>query len=218
MELEKFIQILIIIHASFGGIALLAGGIALSAKKGRKIHKKSGIVFFYTMLASAIVAFVISVLPNHHSPFLFSIGVFSVYFLLIGYRSIRFKRKIFNLQTEKIISWTMVFVGLGMILYPIIIVGVLNIVLLVFGIIGSIFALLNLKKYKNREQLRKDWLKSHLGNMTGGYIAAVTAFVVVNNFFPSFYGWFIPGIIGGIFIIYWVRKLDKGKKSKIVEK
>ena len=78
MELEKFIQILIIIHASFGGIALLAGGIALIVKKGRKVHKKSGIIFFYTMLASAIVAFVISVLPNHHSPFLFSIGILSV--------------------------------------------------------------------------------------------------------------------------------------------
>ena len=36
MELEQFIQILIIIHAGFGGIALLAGGIALSAKNTSK--------------------------------------------------------------------------------------------------------------------------------------------------------------------------------------
>ena len=216
MELEQFIQILIIIHAGFGGIALLAGGIALSTKKGGKIHKKSGIVFFYTMLASAIVAFVISTLPNHHSPFLFSIGVFSIYFLLIGYRSIRFKRKNMSSKTERIISATMMFVAVGMILLPLILQGVLNIVLTVFGGTALIFTIRNLKLYKNPEKLNKSWLKLHLGNMIGGYIAATTAFVVVNNFFPSFYGWFIPGIIGGIFIIYWIRKLNKGKNIKIV--
>ena len=47
--------------------------------------------------------------------------------------------------------------------------------------------------------------------MIGGYIAASTAFVVVNEFFPSFYGWFIPGIIGGFFIAYWLRKLNISK-------
>lgn len=54
MELEKIIQILILIHLGFGGIALVSGLFALIVIKGSKIHKKSGIVFFYTMLASAI--------------------------------------------------------------------------------------------------------------------------------------------------------------------
>lgn len=216
MELEKFIQILIFIHAGFGGIALFSGLIALISKKGRKIHKKSGVAFFYTMFASAIFALIISILPNHHSPFLFSIGIFSIYFLLIGYRSIRFKRKNVNSRIEKIISWIMVFVGIGMVLFPLITEGILNIVLTIFGFTGLIFALRNIKLYQNPEKLQKDWLKLHLGNMTGGYIAAVTAFVVVNNFFPSFYGWFIPGIIGGTFIIYWIRKLNKENDPKIV--
>ncbi|SRX74940.1 DUF2306 domain-containing protein [Aequorivita antarctica] len=216
MELEKFIQTLILIHAGFGGIALVSGLFALIAKKGSTIHKKSGIVFFYTMLASAIVALLISFLPNHHSPFLFSIGIFSIYFLLIGYRSLRFKRRNVGSKNEKIISLAMVFVVVGMIVIPLITNGVLNIVLTVFGLTGLIFALRNIKLYQNPEKLQKNWLKLHLGNMIGGYIAAVTAFVVVNEFFPSFYGWFIPGIIGGTFIAYWIRKLNKGNTPKIL--
>ncbi|SRX54096.1 DUF2306 domain-containing protein [Aequorivita sp. CIP111184] len=216
MELEKFTQILILIHAGFGGIALLFGFFALVSKKGGKIHKKSGIIFYFTMLASAIVALLISVLPKHHSPFLFSIGIFSIYFLLIGYRSLRFKRRNVKLKIEKIISWIMVIVGFGMILYPLLEKGVINIVLTVFGLTGLIFALRNLRMYQNIEKLHKNWLKLHLGNMTGGYIAAVTAFVVVNDIFPSYYGWFIPGIIGGTYIIYWIRKLNKGNTPKIV--
>ncbi len=216
MELEKFIQILILIHAGFGGIALISGLVALITKKGRKIHKKAGIIFFYSMLTSAIFAFIISVLPNHHSPFLFSIGIFSIYFLLIGYRSLRFKRKNVNSQNEKIISWLMVVVGLSMILFPILLLGVINIVLTIFGLVGLIFALRNLRMYQSPEKIHKNWLKLHLGNMTGGYIAAVTAFVVVNDIFPSFYGWFIPGVIGGVFIVYWIMKLNKGNVPKTV--
>jgi hypothetical protein len=47
--------------------------------------------------------------------------------------------------------------------------------------------------------------------MIGGYIAATTAFVVVNNFFSSFYGWFIPGTISGLYITYWIKKINNNK-------
>lgn len=211
MRMESFIQIFIIIHAGFGGIALIAGFIALISKKGRKIHKKSGRLFFYAMLLSAVTALFVAIAPLHENPFLFSIGIFSIYFLLIGYRSIRFKKKNASAKTERIISAAMMFVALGMILLPLILNGVLNIVLTVFGGTALIFTIRNLKLYMNPEKLNKSWLKLHLGNMIGGYIAATTAFVVVNNFFPSLFGWFVPGIIGGAIIIYWIRKLNRQK-------
>lgn len=215
--MEQAITILIYIHAAFGGIALLAGLVSMIAKKGQKLHKKSGLVFYYTMLISAITALVVAVLPNHESPFLFAVGVFSLYFIVTGKRALKFKHKNPNLQTDKLISTTMIVTGILMIFLPIILSRSINIVLTVFAVIGIIFSVKDLILYKNPDRLKDGWLKLHLGKMIGGYISAATAFVVVNQYFPSFYGWFIPGIIGGVIITYWSRKVN-GKKIATTKK
>jgi uncharacterized membrane protein len=209
MEIEKIIQILIYTHAFFGGIALLSGSVSIISKKGNKIHRKSGMIFYYSMLFSALTALIISIFPKHESPFLFSIGIFSSYFILTGKRALNFKTDNENLIIDKIISWTMLLTGLVMIAYNPIFNNKMNIILTVFGLVGLIFSIRDLVLYKDIEKLKKGWLKLHLGKMIGGYISASTAFVVVNNFFPSFYGWFIPGIFGGIYITYWMMKLNK---------
>ena len=209
--MEQTIKILIYTHAAFGGIALLAGLVSIIAKKGLAIHKKSGLVFFYTMLISAVTAMIVAFLPNHESPFLFAVGIFSLYFILTGKRSLRFKQKNPHLQTDKWISKMMIITGILMIFLPIILSNSLNIVLCVFAIIGIVFSVRDLILFKNPKRLKKGWLKLHLGKMLAAYISATTAFVVVNEFFPSFYGWFIPGIVGGFLIAYWIRKLDEKK-------
>jgi hypothetical protein len=79
----------------------------------------------------------------------------------------------------------------------------------IYGTILFLSLFRDLVLYKDLKRLKKSWLKLHLGKMIGGYISATTAFVVVNNFFPSLYGWFIPGIIGGIYIAYWMKKLNR---------
>ena len=206
--MEETIQLLIYIHAFFGGIALLAGLVSMIATKGNAVHKKSGLWFFYSMVISGAIAMFVAVLPNHESPFLFAVGIFSLYFVITGNRALNFKRKNVSLKADKLISITMLITGFLMILLPIILTKSANIILIVFAVIGILFSIRDLKLFKNPKQLRKNWLKLHLGKMIGGYISAVTAFVVVNNFFPSFYGWFIPGIIGGFVITYWMRKVS----------
>jgi hypothetical protein len=96
-----------------------------------------------------------------------------------------------------------------MIIYPVIMLGKLNMVLLVFGIVGLVFSIRDIRLYKDLKQLKKNWLKLHLGKMTGGYIAAVSAFFVVNQVLPGIWNWFVPGIIGGVYISYWMIKLNK---------
>jgi hypothetical protein len=165
------------------------------------------------MILSGIIAMLVAVLPNHKSPFLFAVGIFSLYFVLTGNRALNFKRKNPDLKIDKLISIIMIITGILMISLPIILTKSINIILVVFAIVGIIFSVRDLILFKNPEQLRKGWLKLHLGKMLGGYISATTAFVVVNEFFPSFYGWFIPGIVGGLIIAYWTKKMNKNTKT-----
>lgn len=217
MENQKLIQILIYFHALFGGIALLSGLLALLFRKGKNTHKKTGKLFYYAMLLSAITALIISTLPNHQSPFLFSIGIFSSYFVLTGYRALQFKDKNPNLKIDRAISRIMILTGILMIFYAPLVYQKINIILTVFGIVGLIFSSRDLILYKNEAKLQKVWLKLHLGKMLGGYISATTAFVVVNDFFSSIYGWFVPGIIGGFYIVYWIKKLNKQEEQLLLK-
>ena len=212
MELEKIVQVLIYIHAGLGGIALLAGAIALSVKKGFRTHRKSGIIFYYSMLISALISLSIAILPNHENPFLFSIGLFSIYFILMGKRSLSFKKQSFDLRIDKLISTLIIFIGLTMILYPLLLEKNLNIVLAVFGAAGMVFGLRDLRLFRDPAQLKEKWLKLHLGKMTGGYIAAVSAFLVVNQVLPGVWNWFVPSFFGSLLIAFWIRKVNSSKK------
>lgn len=200
-------KLFIIIHASLGGIALLSGLFSLISKKGNTKHKLFGKVFFFSMLSSILISVIIALMPNHENSFLLAIGVFSAYLILSGYRSIQYKNKDVNIQIDKVCSYIMIIVGVLMIFSPLILNYSINIVLIAFGITGIILATRDLILFKKPIELRKKWLHLHIGKMLGGYISAVTAFVVVNQFFTSIYGWFIPSIIGTFYITYWLRKV-----------
>ena len=160
------------------------------------------------MLFSAFSALVISLLPNHESAFLFSIGVFRSYFLISGIRSLKHKKKEARIKIDKVIAYLVTTTGFLMVTYPVLFFGKLNIVLLFFGLIGIVFGIRDLYKLKNSDLLRKGWLNSHLGKMTGGYISAVTAFFVVNEILPGLWNWFITTLIGSIYITFWMKKLS----------
>lgn len=211
MGIEQLIKTLIFIHAGFGGIALVSGGISMLAKKGSSLHKKSGKIFFYTMLISVLMSLVIAVIPNHKSSFLFCIGLFSAYFIIGGYRSLKFKKKIFSIQFDKLLAYSIIATGTIMILYPILLQNGLNIVLMIFGIIALTFGIIDLLLLRNKTKLRKNWLKMHLSKMISGYVAATTAFIVVNQWLPGVWAWFTPGIFGTTYTIYWLIKLKKKK-------
>lgn len=211
--MEKYINLLIIIHASFGGIAFIAGFTALIFKKGKNVHRKSGLIFFYGMMLSGISALIISVLPSHENPFLFAVAIFSLYFVITGKRALNFKKKDPVLMIDKLISILMILTGILMIFLPYIFSKIINLTLVVFAIVGIFFSVKDLLLYRKPNRLRKVWLKLHLGKMMGGFISATTAFVVVNNFIPGISAWFIPGIIGGLVIAYWMKKVSKPKTS-----
>lgn len=216
MNIAEILETLILVHAALGGVALVLGFMAIVTKKGSKIHINSGRLFYYSLGISIVLSLFVAVMPDHYNPFLFSVGIFSGYFILIGKRAINYKNRLFPLATDRYIHLMLIVTCVAMIIIPVLISRSFHIVAGTFGIVGLLFAIKNLWSLKDQDQIRKDWLKIHIGHISGGYISAVTAFFVVNGFLPGIFNWFLPGIIGTFFIFYSTRKVDKTKNSKSI--
>lgn len=218
MTIEQFFSIFITFHAMGGFISLIAGTIAVIATKGNRWHKKSGMIFYYGMMVAGISGIAASLIPEHQSPFLFVVGLFSIYLVLSGYRALRFKgvRKQQQLFGDKIIAWSMLLIGFGMMGFGgswVMSGRVMGWVLIVFGTIGLANAFGDLRAMRNLRGLRKKSLRLHIGKISGAYIAAFTAFFVTNNVLPALLSWLLPTLFGIFFIGYWLRKTRLKKKK-----
>ena len=212
--MTSFFKILIILHASFGGLALLSGAIAIIAQKGKTVHKKAGRVFFYSMNGCVISALWAALMPGHYSPFLIAVGVFSFYFVFTGFRALRLKQKSISIVADKAAAYFMIIACIAMILYPPLLFGRLNPILTVFGAAGLFFAIQDVLLFRHPEKFRDVWLRQHLTRMMGGFTAATTAFIVVSGILPGLVSWLLPGIIGGALITFWSRSIEKKKMVK----
>ncbi len=207
---ESTIQTLILVHVLFGATALLAGSVSLVVKKGGFVHRKSGKIFVISMVISAVISMTIAVQPNHINTFLLSIGILTIYFSLGGYLALRYKKKYVNLLVDRCLSLAMFVIGIAMMMHPLFL-NHLNIEMFIFGVIGFIFAGRDFIYFYKHEELQNHWLTLHLGKITGGYISAFTAFIVVNQYLPGIVGWVAPSIVGSIFIAVSLRKVKKAQ-------
>lgn len=212
--MTSFFKILIILHASFGGLALLSGTVAIIVKKGRSLHKKAGRFFFYSMIGCVISALWAALMPGHYSPFLIAVGVFSFYFVFTGFRVLRLKQKSVSIVGDKAAAYFMIIACIAMIAYPPILFGKLNLILAVFGAAGLFFAIQDILLFRHPEKFRDIWLRQHLTRMMGGFTAATTAFIVVSQILPELVSWLLPGIMGGALITFWSRSIERKKTVK----
>lgn len=206
-EIESYIEILIMVHAGLGTIALITGALAIFSKKGSLFHKRSGKLFYFAMLTSVTLSLFIAIMPGHESSFLFAIGIFSSYFILIGRRALFYRDSDINITWDKCLMITIIFTGILMITYPILLHNNLNIILTIFGSTGILLAIMDWRIITDATLRKKNWLLIHATRIIGGYIAAITAFFVVNGALPGIWGWILPGILGGFYIAYWANKL-----------
>jgi uncharacterized membrane protein len=223
--------ILIIIHAIFGGIALLSGPGALMVLKGGRAHRTFGKIFFYAMMCTSVLALIISNLPGHKNLFLFLIGIFSIYMVSTGYRYLSLD-KLHLGQKPELIDWilTLAMALFGLILF---IGGIMQfwgvwvlmynssfgIVMIVFGSFSLLMVREDLNGYRGKVQYKNHRLLMHIGRMVGANIAAFTAFLVVNNkILPNILAWLLPTFVGLPIAIYWSNKQKKIKGMKIEPK
>ena len=205
----SFVTILVI-HVLTGVVALTTGVIALISLKGSKNHRKSGVIFYYSMNIVAVTAIVMSVM--HPSVFFLQIGLFTFYMNYMGKRAVKNKRMIPS--RSDILVVILGVINTGFMLY----MG--NLITTVFAIISAFLVSTDIKVFyttlRKRELRPQTWLVHHIGRMIGAYIATSTAFLVVNLpvfFIPRWIPWLAPSILGGILIaIYTNRVVNKRQR------
>jgi len=213
--METAITIAIYIHAFFGGIGLLSGTLSLVTKKGSKIHRKSGKFFTVGMLVSSGLSLPVASMPGHYNPFLFLIGLFTIYMVLVGNRTLRFKsRNALVSKTDWAITVTMAVIAGLMILSGVLEVFGNTILFVFFGVVGLMLCYQDYRFLKNPHRTKTAWLTQHIGKITGAYIASITAFLIGGMKMQGLAVWILPTVIGNSFIIYYILKVKKGNRSK----
>ncbi|MEQ8907734.1 MAG: hypothetical protein RIC95_00950 [Vicingaceae bacterium] len=219
--MEKFIDITLIIHATSGGIALLAGILAIATKKGSKNHILSGQVYFWSMLSVIVTGLIVGWYRDNI--FLQTIAVFSFYMAFTGKRVLRYKKEIKPVFIDWFASALALAVALFMLylvannIFRIGFAGAIPMLLIFGGLLLSMSAG-DLKKMVKRKFVKNAWLYDHISRMGGSFIATFTAFLLVNtNVEPVWVMWLLPTFIGTPMIILanrkWRKKLG-GVKAK----
>ncbi len=203
----NFAWSLIYIHVALGFMAFGIGAVTLVSKKGGRLHIVTGRIFYFSMVVSVVLSLVVSLTPGHLSPTMFHIAVLSLYFLLGGKRSLKFKIKGHRFQVDKALAYAVIVTSLAVMGYSFFIEGRVHPLRTVFGCIGLVFGGIDLWMFRFPEKVSRKWLFLHLSKMLGGYTAAVTAFFVAQKILTGYFNWFMPTVFGVAFIIYWAIKL-----------
>ena len=209
---------LLSLHILGGFIALLSGGISFTTQKGRKLHNTSGKAYTVAMIVVGLSALTLCLLK--HNPFLFVVGIFSMYMTLSGYRSLQYQKG--PKQPQLSLDWMLLAITFaltaGYIAHMMLMNGLhlqgLRPVLLVFVGILLLMLLKDIRTLRTLPNLSKqDLLRRHIGRMGGAYISTVTAFLVNNwQMEPGYFPWLLPAAIGIPFIIYFIRRYVPRKR------
>lgn len=212
--MSLFYQILLFLHIAAGSLSLLTGGLNMILPKGGKRHQKIGRLFVTgMMLTGGSALFMAQIKPN---PFLFIIGIFTIYLVGTADRYIKLKH-----NKPLLIDWVYT---LGMFVFGSIFIiwGVVTLikadgmgaVMLIFGSIGLYNVYQDFKNYKGEAAHRNYRLLTHIGRMVGGFTATVTAVLVVNAQYislavPEVVYWLAPTLIFTPLSIYWIKQRKK---------
>lgn len=218
--MNTIFNIFLILHIVSGFLGLFSGILNITRKKGDKVHKSIGKVFYFSMLFVGISSLVLAYL--HTNYFLFMVGVFTLYMVVYGQRYLKLKQQKASKSLK--IEWT---ISIFMLLTVLLIIGIgimtilksnlFGIVFITFGSIGLVFIRQDFINFKSKSTVNNYWLIGHLQRMTGSFIAAFTAFLVVNLKYlpeqlPGFIYWLLPTVLTTPLIIKWSRQYEIKKK------
>ncbi len=208
--MARLIPLLLAIHVAAGTLALVVAPVAMLTAKGGPAHRRWGRVYYWAMGVVALTALVVALWrPN---PFLAMVAVFSYYFAFTGRRVLLHKRPDRG-ERATALDWGAALAaaatGAGLVVLGIARPGPvwvqLGVVAVVFGGLGLVFAGLQLWRFARPPADPRRWWFAHMTGMLASYLAAVTAFSVVNFvFLPTTMRWLWPTLLGSPLITLWV--------------
>jgi uncharacterized membrane protein len=219
-----YLRAALTLHIASGAVAFVCAPIALLTAKGGRTHRLWGKIYFWAMAVVAATALFLSiVLPI---VFLALVAVFSFYAAFSGYRILSLKQ-LGRDQKPHFIDWVAALVTLGAsgalalmgALHPRL-AGGMALVLVVLGIIGVLLAASSLRIFLRPPADKQFWWFVHMRGMIASYIAAFTAFIVVNltpHFGNVWWIWLAPTIIGVPGIILWRRYYQRKFSAKAAQ-
>jgi len=203
------IQAVKYVHAASGFIVLISGLLQILLKKSGKIHRIIGNIYFWAWCflipSGAIIGSIIITL----------FGVFGFYMALSGYR-FGIRKDIYLNTFDKSIIY------LGLLCSSVTLMFCIYLVIMkkfdfafVTAFLGGIFFINTLNDYRKLIQKSKNfliknekmiWYFEHFTRMYISYIAAITAFSVIQNLFRNgILNWILPTIIGTFLIFMSVK-------------
>jgi len=226
--MNTIVDYILYIHIFVGSISLITGLIAIASAKGKTWHRQSGKIYFYAMTGVFITGIIVA--GFRFNTFLFLIAFLSYYSVFAGVRTLKLKR-IHKNQKSAWFDWfagilngvvNLVFLGYGV--YFGISRGFSSggaLLSIGFGLGGLLISYTNLIPFIKRPDKPYHWYLSHIGNMMGGYIATLTAFLstIVTRFdlMNPYLAFALPSLLGIPILIYWQKRIEKKFKPKTIE-
>jgi len=209
MEREIILQV----HSIIGVIIFATGFLQILLKKGGARHKIIGQVYLYSWLFLLISGAYLG------GALITTIGIFGFYFALTGSRIGHLKTKAMTLFEKSIFSIGGL-VAISMLYYSIDLYlrgqKSFATIFLVFGLIFLFTTIEDIAKYIFKKPIRKqkdgksDWYFEHLIRMCISFIAAVTAFVSIQDVFNNnTLNFLMPTIVGVILINLAIKSYKK---------
>lgn len=202
---------ILIIHIISWTLWLLSGTIGLFDRKWANRNKILAWIFVWAMIFCWISAIILSIL--HPNNFLFTVWVFTLYMISTWERALTKSQSVHSQQT-----WVDWILSLLMSIFWIIFIikwvdsieqnSNFSYIWIIFGMISLNFVRADRKLLKNNQPI--NYLKTYIWRNTWAYIASLTAFLVVNNYWyvPTIVVWLWPTILITPLIFWWINKLD----------
>jgi hypothetical protein len=204
-----------VLHVFFGTVALVVAPAAVVARKGGGWHRRCGFAF---VLAMAIVLFSAGFLWQAKGHlFLVPLGAVSGYLVFNGYRNIaRHRRRVpdpFEDRVDLLAAGVAVAAGCGVIYLAATaatdLMFSIRPALVGIAAIAVCFAMNDVLGF-TAPRMKTGWIVGHFAGMIAAYIAAVTAFVVINaHAVPMILRWLVPSLAGGsVIVTYTLRYVE----------